>query len=154
MIMTSIEKNRFFKKINIPKNKNDCWLWMACKNHNGYGRFVVNGILERSTRVMYVLHYGLFDKKLLVRHSCHNPECVNIDHLSLGTNKENTQDAVRAGRMARGEKSGLAKLKKSQVLDIRERLKNGETRLDLRIKFKVSQYCIYAIAHRLSWKHI
>ncbi len=37
-----------------------------------------------------------------VMHSCDNRKCVNIDHLSLGTRKENLQDMIQKGRRVYG----------------------------------------------------
>ena len=48
-------------------------------------------------------------------HSCDTPACVNPEHLSLGTRKENMQDAKRKLRMRVGELHGRAKLTNDQV---------------------------------------
>lgn len=36
-----------------------------------------------------------------MRHLCHNPKCVNIAHLALGTHQDNANDRVAADRGAR-----------------------------------------------------
>lgn len=59
-----------------------------------------------------------------VLHNCpagDNPACVNVDHLWLGTARDNTQDMIAKGRRAQlhGMKSGSAKLTDEAVKAIR-----------------------------------
>jgi hypothetical protein len=50
-------------------------------------------------RFAWELAYGPIPDGLWVLHHCDNPPCVNIDHLYLGTVKDNTADMMRRGRM-------------------------------------------------------
>ena len=43
-------------------------------------------------------------------HVCGNAACVNPNHLMPGTEQDNADDAVRHGRVARGERHGGATL--------------------------------------------
>lgn len=56
---------------------------------------------------------------MLACHHCDNPICTNPAHLYVGTHKQNSQDAVRRGRMAKGEVSGVAVLTEQIVREIR-----------------------------------
>lgn len=38
----------------------------------------------------------------VILHSCDNPRCINIDHLSLGTVLDNVADRQAKGRQAKG----------------------------------------------------
>ena len=59
----------------------------------------------------------------VVMHSCDNPRCVNPEHLSLGTQKDNMADMRRKGRAANqaGAANGNAKLSDEDVQMIRAR---------------------------------
>ena len=45
--------------------------------------------------------YGVIPAGMVVRHTCHNPACVNPDHLLLGTHQDNVNDCIAAGRRAK-----------------------------------------------------
>lgn len=76
------------------------------KTDRGYGGMSYRGKNWRAHRLSYFLHYGSIDPKLDVMHSCDNPPCLNPEHLSLGTRKQNIQDAIKKRR---GHKAQLLK---------------------------------------------
>ncbi len=106
------EVKRFMEKVN--KIENGCWLWTAYRMKNGYGLFRTPARNELAHRVAYRLFKGVLST-CDVMHSCDTPACVNPEHLSLGTRKENMQDAKRKLRMRVGETHGRAKLTNKQV---------------------------------------
>jgi hypothetical protein len=85
-----VVKARFLKKIKKDK-ASGCWFWKASKLPSGYGTFSYNGRCSYAHRVSYELFVGPIpmDESLSVMHSCHFRNCVNPDHLSLGSHKEN-----------------------------------------------------------------
>ena len=86
---------RFLSKV----NKTDtCWLWTGCCNKKGYGQFRINGKTVKTHRWSYEQHIGLIPPNLLVRHKCDVRNCVNPDHLEVGTHQENMRDMVERGR--------------------------------------------------------
>ena len=50
-------------------------------------------------RLAYEAANGPIPEGFDVRHSCDNPPCSNPRHLSLGTRRENMQDAKDRGRL-------------------------------------------------------
>ena len=86
---------RFWEKID---RSGDCWEWTGAKNRAGYGRFGVRRYNMIATRVMMMFKVGMYDRRLVVRHTCDNPGCVNPDHLLLGTHQNNSDDMVARGR--------------------------------------------------------
>jgi hypothetical protein len=85
------------------KKTADCWWWGGQLNDKGYGTISV--LRKDGTRTMMYVHrvvYLLKHKKIpedkCVLHLCDNPQCVNPDHLWLGSMKDNSQDMVKKGR--------------------------------------------------------
>ena len=44
------------------------------------------------------------DRNTVIRHKCDNPRCVNIEHLEVGTHKDNAKDCTERGRRAKKHK--------------------------------------------------
>jgi hypothetical protein len=85
----------------------ECWTWKKGLNIGGYGRFSIHGESFTASRVMFAIVHGRDPGPLAVCHTCDFPACLNWHHLFEGTDKENTQDAIRKGRIARGDQHYL-----------------------------------------------
>lgn len=112
-------QKRFFKYVNKTES---CWLWIGAKLADGYGAFWMSkaNSSARAHRVSWLIHNGYDAGELRVCHRCDNPLCVNPDHLFLGTQSDNVQDAARKHRMASGPRNGHAVLTENDVKAIRE----------------------------------
>ena len=149
--MKTLQK-RFWSKVKKQDN-GKCWLWMGCKDPNGYGRFSMppsRAILAH--RLAFELVYSTkIPEGMFACHKCDNPFCVNPNHIFLGTPADNMADAKRKGRMERGEKRYSAKLTRSMVLAIRkEQGPIGK----LARQYGVCEALISGILNHKRWKHV
>ena len=64
----------------------------------GYGRIVVGGKKLVAHRFVMMQEVGHLTRWQLVCHRCDNSKCVRLDHLFIGTPKDNMQDKVAKGR--------------------------------------------------------
>lgn len=125
-----------------------------CADDRGYPQIRPSGRggrCTRLTRVVYEAVYGPIPAGQVVRHSCDNPGCINIDHLLLGTQQDNVDDRETRGRGAKGEKHGRAKLTVENVREIRA---STATRAELAAKFGVSRSAIQMVQNRKNWQHV
>lgn len=136
----------------------DCLIWIGDKDPGGYGRIRYQGAKGYlAHKLVYELINGKVPTGLVVMHACDNPSCVEISHLSVGTQKQNVQDSVSKGRAIRAKRSkhGMAKLTENQVAEIRAKYKYGTTRsgaFALAREYGVSSGTIWEIAHNKSWE--
>lgn len=86
---------RFWSKVEKAEG---CWLWTAYRDDDGYGSIRVGRKAELAHRVAWWLTNGPIPPGLHVLHRCDRPECVNPDHLFLGTQLDNVVDMYRKGR--------------------------------------------------------
>ncbi len=133
---------------------NGCWLWTGPKVGMGYGKFSVRGKYYRAHRVSWELVNGPIPSGLIVCHKCDVPACVRPDHLFLGTFNDNNKDLARKGHAARGERNAHAKLTEEQVIEIRQRYKNGESGTTLAREFGVDPSNIWLIGTGRRWRHV
>lgn len=91
---------RFWLKVD-KSNVEGCWLWKGASNGRGYG-VMVKGRQRTyfAHRVAWEITYGEIPAGLSVCHHCDNPSCVRVDHLFLGTQKDNMLDAWAKGHIA------------------------------------------------------
>lgn len=90
-------------KTSKPNHDTGCLEWLGY-TRSGYGSLSVNGRQEQAHRVSYEIAKGPIPGGLFVCHKCDNRLCINIDHLFLGTNRDNVNDMVSKRRHNFGDK--------------------------------------------------
>lgn len=135
------------------RTESGCIEWTAAKNSSGYGQIKYNGKMSLAHRVAYEVAHGEIDASLCVMHSCDNPACINIAHLSLGTHQDNIADRTRKGREnpVQGSRHYKAKLTDADVLAIRA---DHRTQPVIAAQYGVSLSTIESIKGRRSWRHL
>lgn len=137
-------------------NKTGCWEWFRAKT-KGYGHFAIKGNFYLAHRFMWIINNGNIPDGLFVCHKCDNPCCINPDHLFLGTNIENLQDAINKGIKlgnSKGEKNGRSKLTQNQILNIKHLLHCKVPTKRIAEKFGISQRHVQYISNNKTWKHL
>lgn len=79
--------------------ENGCLEYTGYRNAWGYGRLRFMGKKWLAPRLSWYLSKGSIPEGLCILHTCDNPACINPAHLFLGTDKDNTKDAIAKGRI-------------------------------------------------------
>lgn len=86
----------------IERTPQGCWIWLRKTRHKGYAQitFPYRGKIRytsphRLAQVIFRNKYELLDHpELLVCHRCDNKDCINPDHMFIGTWLDNAMDDV------------------------------------------------------------
>lgn len=134
-----------------------CHVWTGWCDDDGYGGIQVKYKTSRVTRVVWELSRGPIPKGFLVCHTCDNPPCINIEHLFLGTVKDNAEDAKQKGRLSSvhdGEENGNSILTDEIVRRLRDAFDSGTRQCDLMREFGLNRVTVHNVVRRKTWTHI
>lgn len=148
---------RIHRRKNIEFDITDSGCFECTSHHldiGGYPEIWFNRKKYKMSRFIYQECFGEIPDKLMVRHKCDNPKCINPEHLELGTAWDNVNDMVIRGRHAKGEISGTSKLSNSDVKQIKCLLLKKYTCAEISKIYGVSRTCINSIKLNKTWRHI
>lgn len=151
---TTKDIERFWSKVDKSGEFDTCWLWMGSCRRSGYGQFRMRHLYLRAHRVSYIITNGEISNNLFVLHKCDVPNCVNPNHLFLGTNSDNLHDMAEKKRSTFGERNPHHILTEDDVRSIRKLYTLGHKQAELMRMFSVGHSCIFGIINYKSWKHI
>lgn len=86
------------------KTNDGCLEWIGASNRRGYGVTSLRRKFWQTHRLSWFFHHG-DPGEMFVCHKCDNPACINIEHLFLGTPKDNIVDMIEKGRSYFGTKT-------------------------------------------------
>jgi hypothetical protein len=75
-----------------------CIIFPGCILNSGYGQLRVNGKRWQAHRWAWTQANGPIPAGMKVLHRCDNPPCWNVEHLFLGTQRDNMRDMAVKGR--------------------------------------------------------
>jgi hypothetical protein len=161
-----------------------CMNWQHYKNADGYGRMSFERKVTSAHRFAYNLFVGEIPKGMVVRHKCHNPACCNPEHLLIGTQFDNIQDMVKAGRHLSPKKKkpkpphfsalisakqkeywkrlksqGIVKMSNNKLDEdtvkyIRKRAKKGIAVKEMAAEYEMTPKAIRNVINRKAWNHV
>ena len=147
--MTNL-RERFGAKWELEKTTG-CWLWTATITKNGYGYIRSGKRMIQAHRVSFEIHVGSIPKGMHCLHRCDVRNCVNPDHLFLGTNADNMADMVTKGRALRGETNGKAKLTDKEVCAI---LADSRSHRKIAADYNIGKTAVWQIKSGKTWNHV
>jgi hypothetical protein len=133
----------------VRDDNTGCLVWNGTKSKGGYGQITYRRTVWSVHRLSWTAHYGDAPKHTYICHRCDNPSCIAIEHLFVGTPRENYFDMRKKGRSKFN-----AKLTLENVAEIKRRLARGEAIRDIARDFTVNVIQIRRIQQGLSWRDI
>lgn len=105
-------------------------------------------------RIVYEECFGEIPDGLVVRHKCDVRNCINPEHLEIGTQHDNVMDTVKRGRTLRGERHPGHKLNEETVREIKALIASGKRNCEISKALNINKSTICNIKRGSSWSYI
>ena len=139
--ITKNDRNKIFKKIDMPDNEVECWQWTGSINSQGYGYYKASMI----HRVIYEMLVGSIAEGMVINHRCENRTCVSPHHLECVTQSDNVKHSIDRNRGT--------KVKTDRREELQELLKDPNITIeDIAEKFDVHPGTIQTYSSRYGIK--
>jgi len=153
---------RKFIDLNGPEARpglGPCHLWTGARNNKGCAWFWFNGRPRIAARLVLEQKLG---RQLLpgmeTLHACDVRHCVNPDHLSEGTHRQNRADCVAWGRTnapkGAAHPRGSAKLSEADIQQVLNWRRLGRSQSWIATRLNVTRSAIALITQGKRWRHV
>jgi len=131
----------------------ECLEWPFCRNKRGYGQIYFDGFTLAHRWMCHAVNGDPTPKKPFALHSCGNGHlgCVNPKHLYWGSGVENYQDQIKHGVVARGERSGRARLNREIVRRIRKCAAQGNSKTEISDTLGIHRDAVRSVLRGRTW---
>jgi hypothetical protein len=119
--------------------ESECVVSPYSTNGTGYAKLERKGKTLYHHRIAYEETYGPIPEGMQVCHKCDVRNCINPEHLFLGTAKDNMQDCKDKGRTRGGRYGALSESDRELILYHHA---NGKTQLGIAYLVGVSQSAV------------
>lgn len=131
----------------IKNEVTGCLIWQGRTNRKGYGLISYGGKHRSTHRIVYEAFKWDIPEGLHVLHRCDNRRCVYLDHLHVGTNRDNIEDKISKDRSGK-------KLNISKVLEIKRLLAAGVPHSEIAAQFGIACSIVSRIKTGHRWGHV
>ena len=143
------------KPIKYCIDSNGCWNCFSHGRHTfGYPQMRYRGKMILVMKYLWMQEHGCLDHGLVMRHTCDNPNCINLDHIIIGSRYDNVRDMVDRNRQAIGESVWSSKLCEKDIVVIRELHRSGLSSPKIAEKYNVHKSTILRVINGKTWSHV
>lgn len=139
----------------MPVPECGCWIWLSSTNKR-YGQLNLRKSIVSAHRLSWQVFRGEIPEGMHVLHRCDVRECINPDHLYLGSDLENARDRVAHGtqnvppRML-GSNHPMALIDEVTAIEIKNAV---GTHTAISKRFGVSRSTVGHIKTGRQWSHV
>jgi hypothetical protein len=128
-----------------------CLIWQGFVDSGGYGHTTINGKTMRAHVASYIANYGEIASGLFVCHKCDVRNCINPQHLFLGTSKDNSLDMSSKNRSCYGSKTKFSKITEKQAAEI---FLDKRPQKLIALIYGISKSAVQSIKYGRSWVRV